>query len=110
MDIFTTQLTKVRQTPIKPASLKIKALKKEGKTKALNEQEDHLSGDVELHEEINAEVAQDQMTKQDDEPEHEIVEPLLYDDIHKENTHHKEVQVKDESDEEDTPPHIDVFI
>jgi hypothetical protein len=43
MDIFTTQLTKVLQVPIKQRKLKVKALSKDAKTKSLNEDEDHLT-------------------------------------------------------------------
>jgi len=42
MDIFTTQLTRVVQTPIKPTSLKVKALLKEAATDKLKEDHDHL--------------------------------------------------------------------
>ena len=42
MDIFTTQLTRVVQVPIKPASLKVKALLKEAGTSKLKEDHDHI--------------------------------------------------------------------
>jgi len=42
MDIFTTQLTRVVPVPIKPASLKVKALLKESGTSKLKEDPDHL--------------------------------------------------------------------
>lgn len=42
MDIFTTQLTKVMQVPIKPASLKVKGLLKEAGASKLKEDPDHL--------------------------------------------------------------------
>ena len=42
MDIFTTVLTRVMPTPIKPASLKVKALLKEAATGKLKEDLDHL--------------------------------------------------------------------
>lgn len=108
MDIFTTQLTKVQQTPIKPSRLKIKSLKKEGKTKSLDQEQDHLSGDVQLHEEINANIFHE--NTDENENNNEVVEPLLYDDIHKENCHHKEAAYKVEGDDDETPPHVDVFI
>lgn len=50
MDIFTTQLAHVRQTPIKPERLKVKALNKESHAKALNEEQDHLTGESHLSE------------------------------------------------------------
>lgn len=42
MDIFTTALTKVRPTPIKPKKLRVKALAKEPETRELTEDLDHL--------------------------------------------------------------------
>jgi hypothetical protein len=42
MDIFTTALTRVVPIPIKPASLKVKALLKEAATSKLKEDFDHL--------------------------------------------------------------------
>ena len=42
MDIFTTQLTRVVPIPIKPASLKVKALLKEAGAGKLKEDLDHL--------------------------------------------------------------------
>jgi len=42
MDIFTTVLTRVVPVPIKPTSLKVKALLKEAKTSKLKEDPDHL--------------------------------------------------------------------
>ncbi len=42
MDIFTTQLTRVVQVPIKPTSLKVKALLKEAANSKLTQDPDHL--------------------------------------------------------------------
>tara|TARA_B110000467_G_C18308808_1_gene476559 strand:+ start:1514 stop:1843 length:330 start_codon:yes stop_codon:yes gene_type:complete len=42
MDIFTTQLTRVVPVPIKPASLKVKALLKDAASTKLKEDHDHL--------------------------------------------------------------------
>ncbi|MDO6447092.1 hypothetical protein Q4493_15075 [Colwellia sp. 1_MG-2023] len=42
MDIFTTVLTKVRPTPIKPEKLRVKALKKDAETQKLKEDHDHV--------------------------------------------------------------------
>ena len=46
MDIFTTQLTKVIQTPIKPKRLIIKGLDKDPKTRMLDEEKDHILGET----------------------------------------------------------------
>jgi hypothetical protein len=42
MDIFTTQLVKTIQTPIKSTKLKVKALFKESSSRGLKEDLDHL--------------------------------------------------------------------
>jgi len=42
MDIFTTQLTRVVPVPIKPASLKVKALLKEAANSKLHQDPDHI--------------------------------------------------------------------
>lgn len=42
MDIFTTQLTRVVPVPIKPVSLKVKALLKESANSKLTQDPDHL--------------------------------------------------------------------
>lgn len=42
MDIFTTQLTRIVPVPIKPASLKVKALLKEAANSKLNQDPNHL--------------------------------------------------------------------
>jgi hypothetical protein len=42
MDIFTTQLTRVVAVPIKPVSLKVKALAKDAATDKLTDDLDHL--------------------------------------------------------------------
>lgn len=46
MDIFTTQLTKVRQQPIRPDKLRVKSLTKDAKARPLNEENDHLTGET----------------------------------------------------------------
>jgi hypothetical protein len=42
MDIFTTQLTRVVNLPIKPAKLRVKAPKKEAASTKLSQDPDHL--------------------------------------------------------------------
>ena len=53
MDIFTTQLAKVYQAPIKPGKLKVKSLKKEAKSRSLDEEKDHLIGEADDYVENN---------------------------------------------------------
>ena len=69
MDIFTTQLTKVRQTPIKAEKLRVKGLKKDAQSRALDEEKDHLSGETQspdLHPlaHINEDIEANEYTKQ----------------------------------------------
>jgi len=65
MDIFTTQLTRLIQTPIKPTTLKVKALLKEAGAGNLKEDLDHL----ENHDYYFGE--QDQQTNASNQHEHE---------------------------------------
>jgi hypothetical protein len=62
MDIFTTQLTRFIPVPIKPASLKVKALLKEAGTSKLKEDPDHL----ENHDYYFVEKAVDNDAQDDD--------------------------------------------
>ena len=63
MDIFTTQLARVVQTPIKPANLKVKALLKESGAGKLKEDLDHLENH-DYYFEISEEASQHQQEEQ----------------------------------------------
>ena len=77
MDIFTTQLTRVVQTPIKKAKLKVKALIKDAGAHNLKEDHDHLENHDyyfehsvkktydEIHEEPTAETDNEQSSSLD---------------------------------------------
>lgn len=67
MDIFTTQLTRVVPTPIKPANLKVKALLKEAGTGKLKEDLDHLENHDYYFGEKNSEKEQSSNTETNDE-------------------------------------------
>ncbi len=76
MDIFTTQLTRFIPVPIKPASLKVKALLKEAGTSKLKEDHEHLENhdyyfikkqtnneaDIENEQEFKSTEPQDEIT------------------------------------------------
>jgi len=68
MDIFTTQLTPFIPVPIKPASLKVKALLKEAGTNKLKEDPDHLENheyyffEKQVHDDADKEKKQDKET------------------------------------------------
>jgi len=100
MDIFTTQLTRVMQTPIKKANLKVKALLKDAGTNKLKEDPDHLenhdyyfehsteneSEGESLSDEANEDVSSKKLKSQNDD----------------------EKSIKNEGD--DTPPRLDLFV
>lgn len=68
MDIFTTQLARVVQTPIKPANLKVKALLKESGAGKLKEDLDHLENH-DYYFEMSEEASQHQQEEQADNQE-----------------------------------------
>jgi len=82
MDIFTTQLTRVVPVPIKPASLKVKALLKEAANSKLTQDPDHLenheyyftSEEDQYHnsQEDNSQQAQKQSAQSDEDINSEL--------------------------------------
>jgi len=67
MDIFTTQLTRVVQTPIKPTNLKVKALLKDAAIGKLKEDPDHLENHDNYFNTINETQSQNDDQKQSKE-------------------------------------------
>jgi len=65
MDIFTTQLTRVVQVPIKPVSLKVKALLKDAATPKLKEDHDHLENHDNYFEKSEKEKEEQSSKKRD---------------------------------------------
>jgi len=100
MDIFTTQLTRVVAVPIKPASLKVKALTKDAATDKLTDDIDH----IENH---------DQYFKKQDEEQQQASE-------HKHSTDDNDVVYEKEklvvnsntrkNDDDDDAHQLDLFI
>lgn len=83
MDIFTTQLARVVQTPIKPANLKVKALLKEAGAGKLKEDLDHLENHdyyFEISEEANQHQQEEQANSQAQQGADDSKEKLLSDD------------------------------
>ncbi|XPF93947.1 hypothetical protein ACM9HF_18340 [Colwellia sp. RE-S-Sl-9] len=80
MDIFTTQLRRVVQTPIKPANSKVKGPAKEPATAELTEDFDHLEQHADKH----------KLEKSDAEEE-------TPDSV-------------DSKQGEDKPPHLDIYV
>ena len=79
MDIFTTQLTRVVPVPIKPASLKVKALLKDAANTKLSQDPDHLENHeqyVDLSKDHSEKKQHQQHDKENDEC-NEIVAGVL---------------------------------
>lgn len=110
MDIFTTALTKVRSTPIKPEKLRVKSLKKEAAIKSLTDNENHL----EEHELYSIEEKEKEKEKSDDnqsdsggnslQDDKDATEPLI---LHKEDITHPKNANKNTLADNDK--HLDIF-
>ena len=121
MDIFTTVLTRVVQTPIKPERMRVKALSKEPSTNELTDDLDHLENHdhyVDLSKE-NSEKKQNQHGE--NQPEEtlsvisdDIVDNITgnYDDVAEVITHREEfIHPKKKHDEPDEDVHhLDLFV
>ncbi|WP_076418410.1 hypothetical protein [Colwellia sp. UCD-KL20] len=97
MDIFTTQLRRVVQTPIKPANSKVKGPAKEPATAELTEDFDHLEQHAQYVEcDLEKEQAkQNQADKR--KPEKNNVEEETSDSV-------------DSKQDEDKPSHLDIYV
>ncbi|MGJ8692180.1 MAG: hypothetical protein ACSHW0_06830 [Thalassotalea sp.] len=117
MDIFTTQLTKVRQVPIKPDKLRVKSLKKDAGARALDEEKDHLLGETQspdLHPLAHLHEDEEDLeyTKQD------IFQAKQKQQLLKENAAAIEKSAaqktksadQEDDDDEDHDEHIDIFV
>ncbi|NQY63555.1 MAG: hypothetical protein HRT38_07425 [Alteromonadaceae bacterium] len=108
MDIFTTQLTRVVQTPVKKANLKVKALLKEAGISEFKEDHDHLANHVYYfqHRQEN-ERAEEKL------PKHSSDQDLVEEKRMIQKTDIKpDVQsgVKDVVDDEEQSPQLDIFV
>jgi hypothetical protein len=114
MDIFTTQLTRVVPVPIKPASLKVKALLKEAANSKLTQDPDHLENHeyyfTSEEDEYHANEQKSEQEKEDNQahaeedeqaPKQESVEAL---------TEHSPDTSEDEDKKIDKPKHLDLYI
>lgn len=118
MDIFTTALTKVRTTPIKPDKLRVKSLSKQAATKALSDDIDHLedhhlyfvkesSPEPEKHE---ADIADKDAETQQESPQYivdEVMEPEI---LHKQDVLHPKHSQEKHDDDDDEKPHLDIYV
>ncbi len=114
MDIFTTQLTRVVPVPIKPASLKVKALLKEAATSKLSQDLDHIENheyyftkEEEQYHSSQQESEQEQHAKQKQE------EKKLADNTSNEvASEQKDEEIKLEktsNDNKDNTKHLDLY-
>jgi len=128
MDIFTTQLTRVVQTPIKPRNLKVKALLKEAANSKLSHDPDHLENhkyyfmreENQSHDEYQPQQSE-QVHKEDHNAERLVDEveanlkdeqkkiPIDVDEVTYEK-HGSEVSIEIKSDDdEDNTKHLDLY-
>ena len=116
MDIFTTVLTKVRPTPIKPEQLRVKALRKEPSTNELTDDINHLedhdlyfidgnSQNKEQHKQQNKEHSRHEHSADQKQGNAiEALEPAITDK--EEFIHPKDKKNKSEDDIQ----HLDIFV
>lgn len=115
MDIFTTQLTRVVPVPIKPASLKVKALLKDAANTKLSQDPDHLENHeyyftrekdeyCDAHPETEQEASQDQPKKE--EPK-DI--DITYDRVASDQKKEQVGVEKTSDDNKDDTKHLDLY-
>lgn len=97
MDIFTTQLRRVVQTPIKPANSKVKAPAKEPATAELTEDFDHL----EQHAQYVESDLEKEQAKQKQAEKHKS---------EKNDENEETAESVDSKEGEDKPPHLDIYV
>ncbi|MDX2368978.1 MAG: hypothetical protein QNK36_11340 [Colwellia sp.] len=100
MDIFTTQLTRVVPVPIKPASLKVKALLKEAGTSKLKEDPDHLENHDYYFVEKQDDNEVDEENKQETKPAEQQAE----------NSDEKSADVDSTSKSKEEVKHLDLYV
>ena len=114
MDIFTTVLTKVRTTPIKPEKLRVKSLTKDAATREIDEESGQLDeyARYKISEQAKSHQKQthgkNQQQLNDQELDLDIVpeEPAI---LHKQDiTQPKKTQAKDKDDDE--TEHLDIYV
>jgi len=113
MDIFTTVLTRVVPTPIKPASLKVKALLKEAAAGKLKEDLDHLENHDYYFGENKLGKNEDKQkeSKQDENEEGEQAESINVEPASKSHKdYHKDKNDEGVTESEDGVKHLDLYV
>lgn len=105
MDIFTTQLTKVRQTPIRPEKLRVKSLNKDVGTRALDDEKDHIEeSQRDIAKAQQFEQHYSQAEKQQAEPQQTQENPNVEESLEKSSAS------KDDDDKDRPLEHLDIYI
>ena len=105
MDIFTTQLTKVRQNPIKPEKLRVKSLNKDAAARSLDEEMDHL--DEPQRDIDKAQQFEQHYHQSTDEPKED--EKVAEQSVELKGS--EQSKAKKTHDDDDTPlTHLDIFV
>jgi hypothetical protein len=113
MDIFTTALTRVVPVPIKPASLKVKALTKEAATSDVTDDIDGLE-----HHEMYFKKSNDKTNDERETDDESAGEQIKAAPVPSDNTG-QTIDIFDDSDQEsanakkankDSPPHLDIYV
>jgi len=106
MDIFTTILTRVVPVPIKPASLKVKALLKEAGTGKLKEDPEHL----ENHDNYFVEKPVDNETDQKNEASKKNKQESKLAEQQTETTDDKSANLDPTSKSKEKVKHLDLYV
>ncbi len=108
MDIFTTALTRVVPVPIKPASLKVKALLKEAGTSKLKEDPDHLENHDYYFNESEVKEKQESDEGQQEQSQNQELTEQSQSSSTDENNSSSSSEEQDESKK--TIKHLDLYV
>jgi len=109
MDIFTTQLARVVSTPIKPTSLKVKALLKEAGSGKLKEDLDHLENHDYYFDEDSSATEQDKQNNSEQE-KHQASSALTPDKVISTTKSHTENADEKLKKSECAIKHLDLYV
>ncbi|MDP7591139.1 MAG: hypothetical protein QF552_00265 [Litorilituus sp.] len=105
MDIFTTALTRVVPVPIKPASLKVKALLKEAGSGKLKEDLDHLENHDYYF--ADTQLEQDHENKQESKREEALTKQVQSKSV---DENHATSTNDDLDESKETIKHLDLYV
>lgn len=108
MDIFTTQLTRVVPVTIKPEKLKVKALVKDARVRAFEENEDHYDGSEQITINPKKESEARHQSTEEKVPDTETIKKIT-EEIEKGGDSHT-VNNQENDDNDDDIHHLDIFV